>query len=115
MRVKSEGDRFVIHAESHADVLRATSKQVTGDRQEADGVERLFEQSSGVPTIEKGADGSSKAVFNSIGLNKLFQEQKEAEQQHMIKQAVTETLRTGIVNAYQESMADIDREHPEEK
>lgn len=115
IKVKPEGNRFVIYSESQAEVLAAASGQVSGRRADAaGGVEDLFKPSSGVPTAETRPDGSTGLVFKTIELSKLFQEQKEQEQQQMIEQAVTGTLRTGIVNAYEEAFREVAQRHPDE-
>ena len=116
VKVKSEDGRFVIYSESQGDVLRAASKQVSEPKSSIDAVsiEDLFSQSSGVPETEEGPSGT-KLVFKRISISKLFGEQRENAQKHMTEQAVTETVRNGIVDAYDQAFAEIDRRHPTSK
>ena len=116
VKVKSEDGRFVIYAESQGDVLRASSKQVSKPKSSIDAgsVEDLFSQSSGVPESEDGPDGT-KLVFKRISVEKLLGEQSNNAQRHMTEQAVTETVRNGIVGAYDKAFAEIDRRHPTNK
>jgi hypothetical protein len=116
VKVKSEDGRFVIYAESQGDVLRASSKQVSKPSSSIDAgsMEDLFSQSSGVPEAEDGPDGT-KLVFKRISVEKLLGEQSDNAQKHMTEQAVTETVRNGIVDAYDNAFAEIDRRHPQGK
>lgn len=109
VKVKSDGNRFIIYAESHAEVLGVMSKK---DTTESQGVEDLFKTGSGVPDVQTRADGTTSLTFKKISLNNLFSEQKRSEQRHMNEQSVTETVRSGIVNAYEESFAEVDRRNP---
>lgn len=116
IRVKTDDNRFVIYSESHAAVLAATSKQMgvgTSDNQ-ATGIEDLFEQSSGVPTAKTRPDGSVGLVFKTISLDNLFREQRENERDQMVEHSVTESMRNGIVDAYDEAFNEVNRRHPSE-
>jgi hypothetical protein len=116
VKVKSEDGQFVIYSESQGDVLRAASKQFAESSGgiDAGSMEDLFSQSSGVPEAEDGPDGT-KLVFKRISVEKLLGEQRENAQKHMTEQAVTETVRNGIVDAYDQAFAEIDRRHPTSK
>lgn len=117
VKVRAEDDRLVIYSDNPADVLRSSSKQVKGgaNPNEASGVEELFKQSSGVPSVHTRPDGSTGLSFKQISVDNLFQEQRAQQQNERIEQSVTETVRSGIVGAYEDAWAEIARRHPEDQ
>jgi hypothetical protein len=114
VRVKAEEGGFVIFAKSHDDVLRATSKQVGGGKSavEAGSMDDLFSQSSGVPEAKTGPGGTTKLVYKSISIGNLFKEQKEKARTFAIEQAVTQSVRMNLGNAYNEAMDEVDQKNP---
>lgn len=114
VRVKAEDGGFVIFAKSHDDVLRATSKQVQGGKSsvEAPNQAGLFAASSGVPETETGPGGETKLVFKSITVGNLFKQQKEEARDFAVGQAVTQSVRMNLGNAYNEAMDEVDQKNP---
>ncbi len=113
VRVTSEGDRMVIDSEDQGAVLAASSEMVAGELgDEAGSVEELFAPGSGVPSAAQGADGETKLTFRTISLAALFGEQKQQEQDRVVEQTTTDVLRNGVVDAYDQATATVNRRHP---
>lgn len=118
IKVKGEGGQLTIYAESHAEVLQATSKMVSKSENsdlDAGSLDELFKPSSGVPGMERGADGKEKLVYRRIKLEKVFAEQKEQAQQQTIKQTVENTVSTQIGTRYEEALKEVANKNPEEQ
>jgi hypothetical protein len=118
IRVKAEGNRFVINSESHGDVLKATSKMAREPENkglDAQSIEDLFEPSSGVPIAQKRPDGTTGLVYRRIELAKVFREQKQKAQEKTAEQAIVNAVTTNIGKRFEEAFDDVDRRNPEEK
>jgi len=50
-----------------------------------------------------------------VAAEDLFNIQKQNEQNRMVEETVTETLRMGIVDAFEDAATEVDRRHPEDK
>lgn len=117
VKVEADDGRLVIRTESHAEVLKATSQMMSGSKNkglEAGSVEDLFKPSSGVPEMEKGADGKSKLVYRRIQLEKIFTEQKKKAQDDMVRQTVENTVSTELGRTYEEAFKEVANKNPED-
>jgi len=113
VRVAAEGNRLVIDEEDPAGVLAAAGEQVREeDQSTVHSVDELFELGSGVPSTRQADDGSIQLVFRTISLDDIFGEHRQEQQDLAVEQTVTETLRTSIVDAYEEAAATVERRHP---
>jgi len=118
IRVKAEGNRFVIHSESPADILRASSKmaapaEISG--LDASSIEDLFEPSSGIPIAQKKADGTTGLVYRRIQLENVFREQRVKAQDEVIKQATVNAVTNNLAARYEEAFDEIQRENPDKQ
>lgn len=110
VRVTSDGDRMVIDSEDQGAVLAASSEMVAGDTgDQAGSVEELFAPGSGIPSASQGSDGETKMTFRTISLAALFGEQKQMEQDRIVEQTTTDVLQNGVVDAYDEASATVNR------
>lgn len=117
VRVQSEGGRLVISSEDPGEVLQAAAESSRGGAadNEAAGIEGLFEMSSGIPSVRQGADGKTQLVFKTISMENLFGAQKQVQQDARVEETVTEVVRAGIVDAYDESIKETTRRYPQPK
>jgi hypothetical protein len=109
LRVVPDGERFVARQEDQGKVLLpATQSGSSGDDDPNDvtNVEQLFQMSSGVPSVVDG-----RLVYRTISPSVLFGNHREAAQAQVIEQTVTATLRDEVVDAYEEAIADVSRQH----
>ena len=112
VRVRSEGDRLVIDADDQDSVLAASTTMV-GDAQddEAGSVEELFAPGSGVPTTVVGPQGETRMVFRTISIASLIGDQKQGEQDRLVEQTMTDVLRNGLADAYEQASVEVSRQH----
>lgn len=118
VRVKAEGNRFVIHSESQGDILKASSRISSSEEisgVDASSIEDLFEASSGIPIAQRKADGTTGLVYRRIQLENVFREQREKAHQETVKQAVVNAVTNNIATRYEEAFDEIVRENPEEQ
>jgi hypothetical protein len=117
VRVKAEGGNIVIDEMDQDAVLRQQGNQPQRDISEAraGGVADLFTMSSGVPEAVRAPDGSNRMVFRSVHAEQLFGQQEQDEQNRVVEQTVTETVRAGIVNAFEKATGEVERRYPEDK
>ena len=117
VRVKAEGNRFVIDSESHADVLKAATRMGSASQDrglDAESIDDLFTPSSGVPVAQKRADGTTGLVYRRIQLEKVFRKQKAKAQEKTIEQAVVNSVTNNIATRYEEAFDELDRENPQQ-
>jgi hypothetical protein len=113
IRVTSEGNRLVIDESDQAAVLGAAAGTLReSDPSAVANMDELFKQGSGVPRMSTGKDGKPRLVFRSIAARDLFEGQRQRETDSSVEQTVTDTLRTGIVDAYEGAFAEVERLHP---
>ena len=116
IRVTAKGNRLVIDESDQGAVLGAAGDQVAEtDPTLANNVDDLFEPSSGVPRMHTGADGKPRMVFRTITADQIFAGQEQKETDATVEQTVTETVRAGIVDAYDDALQQVARKHPEEQ
>jgi len=116
VRVTAKGSRLVIDEKDQAAVLRGgmqPQRDISESR--AGGMADLFTMSSGVPQAVRNPDGTTTLAFRSVAAEDLFNIQKQNEQNRMVEETVTETLRMGIVDAFEDAATEVDRRHPEDK
>jgi len=115
VKVKTEGNRFVITSDNASEILGATSKMAQHDKSEgvdAVSVESLFEASTGVPEIRSRSDGRSDLVFRRIELENIFREQSEKASVESMKNTVTNTVRNRLGDAFEEALKEVEDENP---
>lgn len=118
VRVKAEGNRFVISSESQGDILNASSKMAKAPAPkglDAASVEELFEPSSGVPETQRRADGTTGLVYRRIELAAVFREQQEKAQLYDAEQAVTNAIKHNLGKRFEEAFEEVDRRNPAER
>jgi hypothetical protein len=54
-------------------------------------------------------------VFRTIDASKMFGQQEQDEQDRVVEQTVTETVRAGIVDSYEEATHLVEQRYPEDK
>jgi len=115
VRVTAEGNRLVIDRADQGAVLGAAGDQVEEtDQTMASSVDELFEPSSGVPKMQRDATGKERLVFRTISAKEVFAQQKQEQADSTVEQTVTDTVRTGIVHAYEGACKTLARQHPEQ-
>lgn len=116
IRVREAGGSIVIDEEDQDAVLRgglAPQRDISEAR--AGGMADLFTMSSGVPEASRAPDGSNRLVFRSVASEDLFAHQEQDEQNRVIEETVTETIRMGIVEAVEKATSEVERRYPEDK
>lgn len=78
----------------------------------AGNLEDLFRPGSGVPESITGQDGSSTLVFRSISAANLFNHQVAGNRAETIERAITDTLRSNLVESIENSMREAKRHNP---
>lgn len=116
IRVRAANGEIIIDEEDQDAVLRggmAPQRDISETR--AGGVADLFTMSSGVPESVRAPDGSNKLVFRSISAEQLFAQQGQDEQNRVVQETVTETVRMGIVDAVEKATSEAEKRYPEDK
>ncbi|MFQ5351812.1 MAG: hypothetical protein ACE5D3_01925 [Candidatus Binatia bacterium] len=109
IRVAAEGERLVIREEDQAAVLGAAAGSASNSH-EPETIDDLFEPSSGVPKLSNGS-----LLFRTVSAKSMFGVQRQKQMDDGVERTVTDTLRAGIVDAFEESFDEVARRHPEEK
>ena len=116
VRATAKGGQIIIDEHDQDSVLRGGMEpQRDISQAQAGGAADLFTMSSGVPQIETRADGTRRMVFRTIAAKDVFAQQAKKEQDRTVENTVTETVRNGVVDAFQDAAKNLDRQHPEEK
>lgn len=115
VRVTAKGGSLVIDEQDQGSVLRGGMPQRDISKVSASGIADLFTMSSGVPEVERDPDGSNRLVFRTISADRLFAEQEQGEQNRVVQETVTETLRMGIVDSYETAVSEVERRYPEDR
>lgn len=116
IRAQASGGQIIIDEEDQAAVLRggsAPQRDISEAR--AGGMADLFTMSSGVPDMARAQDGSNQMVFRTIAAKDLFAKQEQDEQNRVVQNTVTDTIRSGIVDAFDEATKKIEQRYPEDK
>lgn len=110
IHVSPQGDEFVIDQEDQANIIKppaAQSRSGSGDPNQVENVDELFEMGSGVPAMRDG-----KLVYRTISPAALFGEFRKEAFTQQFEQTVTATLRDEMLDAYEEALDEVGREHP---
>lgn len=116
IRVKENDGNIIIDEEDQSSVLNggaAPQRDISETR--AGGIADLFSMSSGVPEIARAPDGSNRMVFREIAAEQLFAQQGQDEQDRVVEETVTETVRMGIVSAFDDATKKVEQRYPEDK
>lgn len=117
VQVRTDGSRFVIYAESQAEVLRVTSKLMAQSNEQpvrARSIEDLFEPSSGVPTVRTKKDGSTSLVYREISLENIFNEQRRKAEENNVARTIEATVDSNLGRRYEEAFDEVEQRHPAE-
>lgn len=116
IRVAERGGSIVIDESDQAAVLSGGApRRQSRVQPQAEGIESLFKPSSGVPVAKREPDGSTRLVFRTISAGQLFGQQRQFEQDRMVEATVTETLRMGLVDAFEAAGSEIESMYPEDE
>jgi len=74
------------------------------------GIEDLFKMGSGIPEIAGG-----RMTFRTIKDEQLWTRKSQDEQDQSVRQAITDTLRMGLVDANTKAVKDVENRYPQEK
>jgi len=112
LKVKHEGDTYIIKTDDSADALAFGESSVRDGREgpEASSIESLFETSSGVPVVRDG-----KMVFKTVSLETMFGAQKQRAQNEQVEHIIKDVLQNTIPDAYTEAFAKVASRHPAQK
>jgi hypothetical protein len=111
VRSNADGGRIVIREEDQGQVLNGVEVTPAGPS----GIERLFEPSSGIPTIDRDTNGNTRAVFRSVEAGELFGQSKQETQDSAIRRTVTNAIGTNLVDVFTDVIDEVERRHPESK
>lgn len=115
VKVKAEGNRFIIYSESQGEILNASSKMgVKRPQRRAQSVEDLFEPGSGIPEAETRPDGTTALVYRQLKLDGIFREQKKKSQEFTAKLSIENAVKNNIGKRYEEAFDEVDRRSPRE-
>lgn len=116
IRVQAKDGSIVIDEEDQSAVLSGgTAPQRDISETRAGGIADLFSMSSGVPEVTRAPDGSNRMVFREIAAEQLFAQQGQDEQNRVVEETVTETVRMGIVGAFDDATKKVEQRYPEDK
>lgn len=101
IRAKEQAGRIVI---SDKDETNPYSEDGEG------GVEDLFTMSSGIPTMVDG-----KLEFRTMNSENIFVRRSQETQDQQVRDIVSNTVQTGIVDDYSKAVQDVENMYPHEK
>lgn len=110
VRVKAEGNRLVISEESQGKVLQAAAATVAPARPGAS-LDDLFTSSLGPPEIIDIDGGGQGVAFRVLKEDQVFNT-VQADRDDAVERVMTDTLRAGIVEAYEEAAGEIAGRYP---
>ena len=114
IRARAEGGQIIIDEEDQAEIIHGKKEQEESDSEPpASNLDDLFRPGSGVPEAVNQPDGTTKLVFRSIRAEDLFSQQIKGRRSEMVEQTVSNTLRTGTVEAIEEGFREMERLYPE--
>jgi hypothetical protein len=109
-----DAKRFsAIRAKEEAGRIILTDKDETNPYSEDDGeggVEDLFTMGSGIPKVVNG-----KLEFRTMSPTNIFVRRSQETQDQQVRDIVSNTVQTGIVDDYSKAVQDVENMYPHEK
>jgi hypothetical protein len=113
IRARADGSDIVVDEDDQAKVIAGAQEPEEDTESQATNLDDLFKPGSGVPEAVSRPDGSTQLVFRSIKEAGLFRQTIRGNQNDAVERTISDTLRSGTVDAFEEAFDEMSRLYPE--